>query len=107
MNVNATTAIANSTATTPAPASTTGASSSVDKQMFLQLLVTQLKNQDPLSPQDPSQFVAELAQFSSLDQLISINQELGAVTGAQGSGSQASNSAVTTPSAASNTKVLG
>jgi len=36
-----------------------------------------LKNQDPLAPQDATQFVAQLAQFSSLDQLISINQQLG------------------------------
>lgn len=35
---------------------------------FLQLLVTQLKNQDPLKPTDNTEFVAQLAQFSQLDQ---------------------------------------
>ena len=35
---------------------------------FLKLLVTQLKNQDPLKPMDNTAFVAELAQFSQLDQ---------------------------------------
>jgi flagellar hook assembly protein FlgD len=44
---------------------------------FLKLLVEQLKHQDPLSPQDSAQFVAQLAQFNSLEQLISINARLG------------------------------
>ena len=37
------------------------------KDAFLQLLVTQLKNQNPLDPQDNTAFVAQLAQFSSLE----------------------------------------
>ena len=52
-----------------------GSAGSVDS-MFLQLLITQLKNQDPLSPADPSAFVQQLAQVSSLDQLTQINQLL-------------------------------
>ncbi len=48
-----------------------------DQDMFLKLLVTQLKHQDPLAPQDGAAFVAQLAQFNSLDQLISINTRLG------------------------------
>ena len=51
-----------------------------DKETFLTLLVTQLKNQDPLAPQDGAQFVAQLAQFNSLEQLISINERLGQLT---------------------------
>ncbi|HEX2731326.1 MAG TPA: flagellar hook assembly protein FlgD [Polyangiaceae bacterium] len=43
---------------------------------FLKLLVAQLKNQDPLKPQDNSSFVAELAQFSSLEQSIGMNDRL-------------------------------
>lgn len=46
------------------------------KDMFLQLLVAQLKNQDPLAPQDGAQFATQLAQFNSLDQLVSINTRL-------------------------------
>jgi flagellar basal-body rod modification protein FlgD len=47
---------------------------------FLKLLVAQLKNQDPLKPQDNSQFVAELAQFSSLEQSMGINDRLDLLT---------------------------
>jgi flagellar basal-body rod modification protein FlgD len=46
------------------------------KQTFLQLLVTQLKNQDPLNPQDSSQFVSQLAQFSSLEQMATMNASM-------------------------------
>jgi flagellar basal-body rod modification protein FlgD len=46
------------------------------KQEFLQLLVTQLKNQDPLNPQDPQEFASQLAQFSSLEQLVEIGDKL-------------------------------
>lgn len=44
--------------------------------MFMSLLVAQLKNQDPLQPQDGAAFVAQLAQFNSLDQLIGIRQSI-------------------------------
>ncbi len=43
---------------------------------FLKLLVAQLKYQDPLKPQDGSAFVAELAQFSNLEQTMGINDRL-------------------------------
>jgi flagellar basal-body rod modification protein FlgD len=48
----------------------------LDKDDFLQLLVTQLENQDPLNPQDPEQMVAQLAQFSSLEQLTNISESM-------------------------------
>jgi len=44
--------------------------------MFLQLLVTQLKSQSPLDPLDPNQFVAQLATFNSLSELTQIRQIL-------------------------------
>lgn len=42
---------------------------SLGKDAFLQLLVTQLRHQDPLSPDDNTQYIAQLAQFSSLEQM--------------------------------------
>lgn len=44
------------------------------KDQFLQLLVTQMKNQDPLEPEKDSDFVAQLAQFSSLEQMQNLNE---------------------------------
>jgi flagellar basal-body rod modification protein FlgD len=52
--------------------------------MFLKLLVEQLKNQDPLAPQDGTQFVAQLAQFNSLEQLININRQIAQLVQASG-----------------------
>lgn len=46
------------------------------KDAFLQLLVTQLKNQDPLAPQDNSSYIAELAQFSALEQMTNVAKGL-------------------------------
>ncbi len=46
------------------------------KDAFLQLLVTQLKNQNPLSPQDNGAFVAQLAQFSSLEGINTLNDSV-------------------------------
>lgn len=45
----------------------------INQDQFLQLLVTQLRHQDPLNPTDGSQFAAQLAQFSTLDQLQQLN----------------------------------
>ena len=51
----------------------TGDSSNLGKQQFLELLTTQLQHQDPLNPMDDKEFVAQLAQFSSLEQLTNIS----------------------------------
>ena len=51
-------------------------SQSLGKDAFLQLLVTQLKNQNPLSPQDNGAFVAQLAQFSSLEGINTLNDSV-------------------------------
>jgi len=46
------------------------------KQDFLKLLVTQLENQDPMNPEDPAKFSSQLAQFSSLEQMTNINENI-------------------------------
>lgn len=48
--------------------------SSLDKDSFLKLLVTQMKYQDPLNPSTDTQFVAQLATFSQLEQMQNLNQ---------------------------------
>src|SRR3954451_1133982 len=48
----------------------------LDQQDFLALMVAQLKNQDPFKPLDPSQYVGQLAQFSSVSGLSAMNQQL-------------------------------
>ena len=68
-------------------ASGTGAASSTGKtgnslasqNAFLQLLVAQLKNQNPLSPADGTQFVSQLAQFSELDQVIQTGTDISSI----------------------------
>jgi flagellar basal-body rod modification protein FlgD len=49
------------------------------RDTFLSLLVTQLQHQDPLDPQDNSEFLAQLAQFSSLETLQEIKDDMAAL----------------------------
>lgn len=55
---------------------TTSQTSAMGKEDFLNLLIAQLQNQDPLNPTDSTEFTAQLAQFSSLEQLGNVNQNL-------------------------------
>ena len=73
MNINAT----DSSTMIPKLESSSGkTNTATGKDEFLQLLATQLQYQDPLNPTQNSEFVAQLAQFSSLEQLILIRQSL-------------------------------
>lgn len=58
-----------------APMAASG-SDMLGQETFLQLLTTQLQNQDPLNPQSNEEFVAQLAQFSSLEQLVGLNDSV-------------------------------
>jgi flagellar basal-body rod modification protein FlgD len=71
-------------ATTPTTNSSNTAASSSDitSNDFLTLLVSELKNQDPTQPTDPNQYITQLAQVNSLQQLISINQGIGTLDSA-------------------------
>ncbi|MEF2965209.1 flagellar hook capping FlgD N-terminal domain-containing protein [Paenibacillus sp. M1] len=54
--------------------------SSLGKDEFLQLLITQLSNQDPMSPLSDTEFIAQMAQFSSVEQLMNISGQLDAMS---------------------------
>lgn len=71
-------------------AADTAAKGALDKDAFMRLLVAQLANQDPMSPSDPSEFVAQLSQFSSLEQLVNLKEgmDLLAVTETAGTSAQ-------------------
>jgi flagellar basal-body rod modification protein FlgD len=80
-----------STAAAAAASSSSGASSSsstgssqspeATKQEFISLLVAQLQNQDPLNPSDGTQFLSQLTEINSFEQLLYIRQDLDQVTG--------------------------
>jgi flagellar basal-body rod modification protein FlgD len=58
-----------------------GTEGTLGKDDFLKLLVTQLNNQSPLDPQDNSEFVAQLAQFSSVEGLQNLNTSVNGIAG--------------------------
>jgi flagellar basal-body rod modification protein FlgD len=67
--------------TTPLPAGANQASKStaktaVDYQSFLRLLIAEMKNQDPTKPMDSTQYVAQLATFSQVEQSVQTNTKL-------------------------------
>lgn len=82
MQVSTATAAATTAANTPTT-STDAAKSTLDYNAFLTLLVAQLKNQDPTKPMDSSQYMAQLASFSNVEQAIKTNAKLDAMMTAQ------------------------
>ena len=85
-------AVQNATTNTADKSAAGSTNQLASKDTFLQLLVAQLKNQDPLKPQDGSEFVAQLAQFSELEQMINVNTNLESIKqGLQNGGQTGSN----------------
>lgn len=64
----------------PTPTVPNSSSSTLGKDAFLQLLTTQLRNQDPLSPQDNTAFVSQLAQFSSLESMQNLTSSVDSIS---------------------------
>ena len=68
-----------SAATTPSAPAPLADRTPVNKEAFLQLLVAQIKYQNPLDPADGAQFLSQLAQFSELEQMLGIRSELAGI----------------------------
>jgi flagellar basal-body rod modification protein FlgD len=95
-------ATTSSTTGTGSSSNTTGGLSSTNlESTFLNLLATELQNQDPTAPVDPTAMVGQLVSLNQLDQLISINQTLSSMTGTATSQTGTSQSSTTNPSNAS------
>lgn len=52
-----------------------------DKDLFMKMLVAQMSNQDPFNPQDPTQYVTQLAQFSMLEQIMDLGKQVDYLSG--------------------------
>ena len=59
---------------------TVTANDALGKDAFLQLLVTQMQNQDPLDPQENGEYLAQLAQFSALEQMTNVADNLSSLS---------------------------
>jgi flagellar basal-body rod modification protein FlgD len=75
---------ASSPVTTPPPSAASAANNpnTFTSTDFMDLLTAQLKNQDPTNPVDPTQFVGQLVQFNSLEQLLGIKGDLDSLVSA-------------------------
>jgi len=80
MNVNS---VTDNTSNSSPPTSSTPASNSVDYNTFLQLLVAEMKNQDPTNPMDTSQYMSQFAQLSTVEQAMQTNSKLDALLSSQ------------------------
>jgi flagellar basal-body rod modification protein FlgD len=64
------------------PTTTTSTPQTLDYNAFLQLLIAELKNQDPTKPMDSAQYIGQLASFSSVEQAVKTNAKLDALMSA-------------------------
>ncbi|ANS74003.1 flagellar hook capping protein [Paenibacillus yonginensis] len=58
---------------------------SLGKDQFLKILITQLQNQDPMQPMEDKEFIAQMAQFTSVEQLVNISSQLNTMSLSLGS----------------------
>lgn len=83
MSISATEAAAGSMLVPGMSPTTTESTGQADKQMFLELMVAQLRYQDPLNPTDSGEFLAQSAQFTALEKMQDVAESTGALLGAQ------------------------
>ncbi len=70
------------TSTVDTPSASQAARQSLGQDQFLTLMLTQLKNQDPMKPLEPSEFLGQLAQFSTVTGIQEMQQSISALSGA-------------------------
>jgi flagellar basal-body rod modification protein FlgD len=97
----------NSTNGTGSSSSTNSVGSLTSEQTFLQLLVAQIQNQDPLNPTDSIQFVGQLVSYSQLEQLMEINQGITTLTGDATSTSSTNGTSTASPNQNPTTQTNG
>ena len=81
MNVSSSSSVSTQTLGTTKP---TEPQNALGKDAFMRILVTQMKNQNPLEPLKDTEFIGQMAQFSSLEQLTNLNQAMNQFVGLQG-----------------------
>jgi flagellar basal-body rod modification protein FlgD len=74
---------ATSSSSTASTSSTKSASGTIDYNTFLQLMIAEMKNQDPTNPTDTSQYMSQFAQFSTVEQGIQTNNKLDSLLSSQ------------------------
>ena len=81
MSVTSVTGNENTTATSAGQSATDVVTNQLDRNAFMKLLITQMQYQDPMAPTPNEQFIAQLAQFSSLEQMQQMNTRLASFAG--------------------------
>jgi flagellar basal-body rod modification protein FlgD len=80
MNATVDSLLSSSTASSTASTKTAKKSDNLGKEDFLSLYVTQMKNQDPLDPQDNSEALSQLAQYSELEAMLDVKESTASLT---------------------------
>lgn len=83
MNVPSATDTTSTNSTNSTSSTTTQSSNTVDYNTFLQLLIAEMKNQDPTNPMDTSQYMSQFAQLSSVEQAMQTNTKLDSLLSSQ------------------------
>jgi flagellar basal-body rod modification protein FlgD len=79
LSINSSTSVSTTDPFAPRTNTNDTGTTQVTKNMFLQLLVAQIKNQDPMNPSDGVQFLSQLAQFQQLENGMNMGQDISAI----------------------------